>query len=278
VEEKVIAVGDLPEAAVAGAAGEYPSVRMALPVWDETVCLRAVLADPEARLSDLVPLARAAATGVALSVLRQLARHDVAVPCGKGRAACCRYLIPLAPPEAFRLVDELRQLPLPRQARLAKAFAAAERRLRSVSPPSLDPAPGPHGEADAGEMARIGRWYDALDLDCPLLEHELFSCYEWRPVSCRSYIVNSSADYCRPPLTALGTRVGMPVSLTRALCELTARLEGGVVQAVLLPAAPTWAARNWHRARRTWPAREMVELLADILRDQAASRAGSRAA
>jgi Fe-S-cluster containining protein len=247
-----------------------------LPIWDETVCVRALLAGPQARLADLVPFARAVATRVALSVLRQLGQRDVDVPCSKGCAACCRYLIPLAPPEAFRLVEELQQLPPERRAGLVAAFAAAERTLHSVAPPALqDDLDGmPH----AAEMARIGQWHDALALDCPLLEDELCSCYDWRPASCRGYVINSAADYCRPPLTFLGTRVCMPVSVTQALCKLTARLEDRPAQAVLLPVAPTWAAANWPRARRRWGAREMVELLARILRQQAIWAGRSHAA
>jgi len=220
------------------------------------------------RLAEVVPIARRLCDRLVSFVLLGLREIGRDVPCQVGCSACCRYLVPLSPPEAFALLEEIQALPPARRARTLEAFRAARRKLHEAAlAPRQDSAPRAGGPS--APLTKAERWYAHLELDCPFLAHNLCSAYSWRPLACRSYFAVSDARYCGDLSTGLGRRLRMPVSFVQALGDLTAELEGSEHLAVALPIAPLWAAGQPRRAARHWPARDVMGRLVRILHDQA---------
>lgn len=200
------------------------------------------------RLSELVPIARRLADRITDWTIRAACHAGKPPSCRAGCSACCRYLVPLSPPEALRLREELAELPDQARQRLTDSCRQAGlhvMRLARSLPPS-------HNEAEARES------YANLQIDCPLLEGGLCSQYDRRPLACRTYHVVSDPRLCASPSESLHERLALPFSPTQALCRLSAELEGTTPQAVLLPLALDWADRNAARARRAWPAGVLV--------------------
>ena len=115
-------------------------------VLDRRLRKRLMVPDVPARLSDIVPLARQLADELSEIALRHARSAGKVVPCQRGCAACCRYLVPLSPPEAFRLLEEVRALPpAPRRGLLDCFAAAAERALEARQALVADTPPSPGG-------------------------------------------------------------------------------------------------------------------------------------
>jgi Fe-S-cluster containining protein len=200
------------------------------------------------RLSELVPIARRLTDRLTGWTIRAACHAGKPPSCRAGCSACCRYLVPLSPPEAMRLRAELHQLPSQARQRLTRACRAAGLRVMQATR-RLPPA---HCEAEARES------YASLQIDCPLLEGGLCSLYDWRPLACRTYHVVSEPLLCADPSESLHERLALPFSPTQALCRLSAELEGTDPQAVLLPLALDWADRNAARAKRAWPTGALI--------------------
>lgn len=64
-----------------------------------------------ARIADMVPMARALANELGRAAADHVRSEGMAVSCHKGCSACCRYLVPLSAPEAFRLRRDIESLP-----------------------------------------------------------------------------------------------------------------------------------------------------------------------
>jgi Fe-S-cluster containining protein len=225
-----------------------------LPVAD--AALHVELAAPPGRMTlpDVVPVARAVADESVDLLRARLEAAGQTVPCTRGCAACCRYLVPLSGPEALRLDEELSNMPAPRRNAVRRAFARAAQRVGSAGPP---PA--------ADGLKAVAAWYAEMDLDCPLLQDGLCSIYPARPIVCREFLVTSPAELCSRRDPEAGDIATPHVSVAEALAELAARLEAGPIESVLLPLALNWAGRNRRRGEQSWPTQRIAEELAQVL-------------
>ena len=259
------------------AAGQAVEIRLELP--DGPLCARAIVEDRPARLAEVVPIARRLCDELAGRAFQRAAAAGAMVPCRKGCDACCRYLVPLSPPEAFHLWDGIQRIaPGPREELLA-TFSAAGAKVRAAVGTGLSTQMKLRlaRRADGAAMSSVESWYTRLHLDCPLLAGKLCGMYDDRPLACRGYFVTSPPCYCRDTEAGLGKRLSLGVQPVQALCRLTADVEHLPPQAVLLPLAPSWALENLPRALRTWPLPELVSRLADILgRQLQKARQGAR--
>jgi hypothetical protein len=90
----------------------------------------------QARLTDIVPLARTLCTKITDVVVEIIRSDGGRIPCRKGCSACCsRYLVPLSVPEALRLKEEVLAAPAHRRESVSRAFLHAARRILSKKPP-----------------------------------------------------------------------------------------------------------------------------------------------
>lgn len=239
-------------------------VAFEIDILGKAVHFRVGVADKQARLADIVPLARTISTKLALTVLDSLGKSGQSVSCRKGCSACCNYLIPLSVPEVFRLREELLSMSAAVCSRILQScLDTAERildkRLRTSYLGSFSKSGQPR-------MSQVSKWYAGLRLACPFLSDGLCTLYEQRPIACREHIVTSSPFTCEIKETNDPEVVRMPMSVLDALGQFAAELEQSNIEAVMLPLALPWAQGNLERSHRSWPAVTMVRRFVDILK------------
>ncbi len=115
-------------------------------------------------MSDLAPAARELATIISKTVVENLRAQGLDVPCKKGCDGCCRYLVSLAPAEAFRLAAEVDNLDEPKRQKMLSRFDNLARKILATPPPE------PATEA-------IDNWHRSMDLTCPFLQDHLCRQY-----------------------------------------------------------------------------------------------------
>jgi len=236
-----------------------------LNILGRTLHLNIAFTPGPASLPDIAPLARQLSTSLALTALDSLRKRRYSVPCQKGCAACCSYLVPLSAPEAFRLNDEILALPPDRRKTIVKKLLCNAKQILEKSSEKTNTVEF-ELQNSASHITQISAWYADLELTCPFLSQNLCTFYDQRPTACREHIITGPEAVCRP-LQADGSRViPMSLSILEALARLTAELEHSEVEAVILPLALPWAQTNLDRARRTWPARQIVENFVEILK------------
>ena len=221
----------------------------------------------QARLADIVPLARTICTKITDVVVESIRSDGGSVPCCKGCAACCGpYLVPLSVPEALRLNEDISALPEYQREAIFKACLLAARRILSQKPPeSFIGQATDTSRVSPAELNLVSSWYTSLKLPCPFLYKGLCSIYEQRPLACREHFVNGSADACRG-WPGIAEVVEIPVQLPNALAQLAGELEGTSAEAVILPLTLVWCGDNSERAERTWPAAMMVKRFFEIVK------------
>lgn len=224
----------------------------------ETDLALAVRAEP-ARLADLVGPARELADLAISRLRRQAAEAGARVPCRKGCSACCRYLVPISPPEAFALADRVARLPPPRRAATEERFRLAAAVILSAAPSLKSPA----------TTLELSRWYWGLRLDCPLLAAGACGNYSGRPLACREHFVTGSAGPCAEEASSK-TAHPLPLSLTHALCRAAAMVEGTSPESIMLPLALQWAEAHSERRHRTYPAADLAEAFIQAVQSPAA--------
>ena len=245
--------------------GRVETISFELDILGETVCFSITVAQKQARLSDIAPLARTLSTKLALVVLDRLRRNGEFVPCRKTCSGCCNYLIPLSVPEAFRLREELLALPAEQGKAVLQSCLDTAKRILDKKPKEFDINELAGAESQI-QISQLGKWYAGLKLACPFLSDSLCTSYEHRPIACREYIVTGSALLCEDERTDESQIVQMPVSVLQCLAQLTADLEQSNIEAVMLPLVLPWVQENLERGQRTWPAVTMVERFVEILR------------
>ena len=221
----------------------------------------------QARLADIVPLARTLCTKITDVVVESILSNGGNFPCCKGCAACCaRCLVPLSVPEALRLNEDTSALPEYQREAIFKACLLAARRILSQKPPKqfIDKTTDA-SQVSPAELNLVSNWYTRLKLPCPFLYKGLCSIYEQRPLACREHFVNGSAEACKGE-RGTAEVVEMPVQLPNALAQLAGELEGTSAEAVILPLALVWCEQNPERTEQTWPAVMMVKRFFEIVK------------
>jgi len=218
----------------------------------------------QAKLSDIIPLARKLSTKLAIITLNNLHSNGIFVPCRKGCSACCNYLIPLSVPEAFRLREEVLAMPTEQSRDVLQSFLDTAKIILNEKPKIFKANESPETNCQT-QLIELSKWYASLKLTCPFLSNNLCTLYEQRPVACREYIVTGSALLCNDELSDESQTVQMPISILDGLGQLAAELEQTDIEAVMLPLALPWVQENIERSERTWSAVTMVECFIEIL-------------
>ncbi len=213
-----------------------------------------------ARLADVVGVARGLCDRFTEVVIRRAAEAGAAVSCFKGCAACCTsFLVPVTVPEAFRLLEDLRELPPGRRRRIEVALAAGTRKIEHAdlaeALAGLDPA---DPAARTRQVDLAGEWWSRERFTCPLLRAADGACgpYAHRPIPCREFLAVSDPALCAENRE---TRLRRPFAMHAVLSAWAARMEGTRPTLILLPNLLAWLGDHPLRPRRTWPARELVD-------------------
>ncbi len=129
---------------------------------------------------------------------RRVRELQVDVSCEPGCAACCRHLVPLAPPEADRLVALLDRLQPGDAALVQERWEQAWRTLEAegLAELLLDLAADPASVPPDGR-AWLAQAYRQADVDCPFLINERCGIYAERPLACRLHLSTQSPAACR---------------------------------------------------------------------------------
>jgi Fe-S-cluster containining protein len=210
------------------------------------------------RLAELVPLAQRFTDVAVEQAIKLETQEGRPLSCAKGCAACCRQIVPISAPEAFRLADAIIALPEPRRDAVLARFDAAESELLARGMLArLDALI----ESDGGEGQSLGALaadYFALQMACPILE-EGGECGVRgdRPLSCRDYNVSSPAAWCASPGLYTIRKIPTPPLLSQPLARVAARLTGAAVQLIPLAAAMRWVDQNAELGMQTWPGTEL---------------------
>lgn len=245
-------------------------IGLKLDILGETLNLRIGVGKEQAKLSDIVPPARALCDRITEIVLLRLSKDRGSIPCGKGCSACCkRCLVPLSVPEALRFKEEIIAEPVSRREFIWEACLHAARLiLRQRPPESLIDLTDVSSLMQSIDMGLISNWYTSLNLTCPFLINNVCGIYEQRPLACREHFIKGSSEACRG-LGEVAEVLEMPVRLPNVLGQLASELEGTDVEAVILPLALLWSEENSERTERSWPAELMVKRFVEIVESMA---------
>ena len=84
------------------------TIGLELDILGELLSFRIGFGKGQAKLADIVPLARILCGRITEIVLRRISNGGSSIPCGRGCSACCqRYLVPMSVPEALRFKEEI---------------------------------------------------------------------------------------------------------------------------------------------------------------------------
>lgn len=211
-------------------------------------------------VSDLVPTVRDLGEQAQALEARRASASGLAISCRKGCAACCRMLVPVAPPEAFLLREAVQRMPADQRTRIVtKLDAARARLLRAGLLERLREVTESDRQWSDDEAEPLNRAYYALRLPCPFLEEEVCSIYEHRPAACRELLVTSPAELCQDMVNNPVQALPAPVRGGTVLSLLWAHLFGGPVRLIPLPLALEWAERHADEGRRTWKGADLLQ-------------------
>jgi len=224
----------------------------------------------QAKLADIVPLARTLCDKITEIVVRQIRSNQGRIPCSKGCSACCsQHMVPLSVPEALRLKEEIDAAPAHRRELMLGACLREARLILSHQPPKpLMPQTAEVSPVKTVDLNLVSNWYRSINSVCPFLYNHACNIYEQRPLACREHFITGSARACRG-MRGDAEVLELPVRLPNVLGQLASDLEGTEVEAVILPLAPVWYEENSERAERSWPAEMIVKRFVEIVEEMA---------
>ena len=224
-----------------------------------------------AKLSDIVPLARNVCDIIVQNKQKELQRLNITVPCRNRCSACCSYFVPVSVPEAFRIVEELNEMPEEKAKNILRlSLKAAEKMLADI-PDNLILS----DSAAVNSLEQFSRWYHKLNIICPFLSDHSCTEYGNRPLACREHLVTGSSESCKNPGSDSTSPVEMPVSIFHVISRLSVEFEGTGPEAIAFHLALPWVQTNLGRSKKTWPAVEMVRQFVEIVHSIQNEKTGS---
>ncbi|MBN2138679.1 MAG: YkgJ family cysteine cluster protein [Sedimentisphaerales bacterium] len=249
--------------------GGAKPVKFTLDLYGGKVNLAIETTADRVTLADIVPAARTLSSIITAAACRSVQLQGRKIACHKGCSACCNYLVPLSVPEAFRLRQEIKAMPMVRRAVIEQACLTAAKKIVDKPPPALFGEPTDIKPADSpAELLNVAsKWYANFKLPCAFLCKSVCTIYEERPLACREYWVTGKAQACAG---AAGEPEGIfiPVRMSEILGRLTAELEDAGIEGIVMPLAPIWAEENQQRGKRTWSADAIIAKFVEITQNE----------
>ncbi len=258
----------------------YDDARVHLNVLGHTRDVEARVRIGEARLVDILPLARAITNAMADIGEERVVEQGKAVTCRAGCGACCRrHVILVAPVEAVALARLVKSLPAKRREVVRRRFAAGVRRLEDLGLLDRDAPkgrmvlqiPAPLGASTSkptregeDEWWEVSRRYAEAVIPCPFLEDEKCSIYADRPVVCREFLVTTPADRCLSFDSGVET-TPRAIWMTEVLAEVSATVTDVLPKGIPLLLALEWAEEHGALLERTVDGEELFHRLTAFL-------------
>jgi Fe-S-cluster containining protein len=228
---------------------------------DRTLRFRISLVSRPVPLSELVPMACQLSQAIVDSTSRRIEESDGRIACRKGCDACCSYLIPISPAEAYHIRDKIFRLPQSEQITLFRSCQHTTRQLvDNEIPAALFSTIQDHEK----RLELLSDWYRDLVLPCPFLINHACCIYDFRPLSCREYCVTSHPSKCRPESKEPSTQIPIPLRIAEVLAETCRILEDGE-SSILLPLLPSFLQNNSQRSWALYPAELVVSTFLEVL-------------
>jgi Fe-S-cluster containining protein len=212
-------------------------------------------------LSELVPMACQLSQAIVDATSRRIEESDSRIACRKGCDACCSYLVPISPAEAYHIRDEIFKLSQLEQKTLFRSCQHTTRQLIDHRIPDALFSPTQEHEE---RLEILSDWYRELNLPCPFLVNHACCIYDFRPLACREYLVTSHPSKCRSESTERSARIPMPLRIAEVLAETCRILEDGE-SSILLPLLPSFLQNNSQRSWALYPAELMVSTFLEVL-------------
>jgi Fe-S-cluster containining protein len=215
-------------------------------------------------ITDIIPLMRSLGEQAHQLAIDATSQTGATISCQKGCAACCRMMIPLAPPEAIVLKTVVEALPSPQKETLLERFQSAQRTLREAGlEEELHRLAFSEQQVTDEELEPLNRAYYSLRIPCPFLEDEVCSIYEHRPSACRELLVTSPPDLCQDLIRNPVHPIPAPFRMGSILSKLWADCCQGPVRLIPLPFALDWANTGESGNARTWAGPELLSRALD---------------
>ncbi|MDR4484651.1 MAG: YkgJ family cysteine cluster protein [Nitrospirales bacterium] len=215
-------------------------------------------------ITDILPLMRSLGEQAHQLAIDTTTQSGTAISCQKGCAACCRMMIPVAPPEALALLSVVEALPSPKKERLLERFQTAQRTLREAGlEEGLQRVAFSEDQSTDEALEPLNRAYYALRMPCPFLEDEICSIYEQRPSACRELLVTSPAELCQDLIRNPIQQIPSPFRIGTVLSKLWTDCYQGPVRLIPLPFALDWATVHKTHNTRTWAGPELLSRTLD---------------
>lgn len=239
---------------------ELNIIDVKLDVCEEPIHVRLGFRDCPVLLADITPVARLLSTKIVRNVKKKAARTGYSAPCRKGCASCCRYLISLSVPEAFRTVEEVMMLPLRQREEVMNRCFRISQWLQKKLGDCYDTKKTSNGDnLNSQKLKEISEWYFSKKTPCPFLHDNVCTIYSQRPMVCREHLVACYASPCDKNGTNNSPKVQIPVRIELALKLMTSKLEQTRQESIVLPCVFDWFLDNKERYNRVWPAKMLVE-------------------
>ncbi len=233
------------------------TVDLNLNIFDEHILFQIELLPELIRLSDIVPYARKLSSKISNIIRVKLDKKGITVPCRKSCASCCSYLVPLSVPEAFRLREEIFDMPEKYRKTVLDLLLNNARRILEEK----------HEGINLLEINQLSEWYSNLELQCPFLSDNVCTIYDNRSIACIEHLVTGSELLCIHGQHDYFHKVDLPVSILECLGKLCAELEQTQIEAILLPLALPWAEENINQNVKKWPSLDVIRRFAEIIEE-----------
>jgi Fe-S-cluster containining protein len=211
------------------------------------------------RLRDLVPLAQRITMINVDQVVAAEKLEGREVSCRRGCAACCRQIVPVSAPEAFRLADHVLALDERTREQYLARIDAAESAVEAAGLMSELSAIAEGGAA--GDLVSLASRYFEHRIACPFLHEESCSVHHERPLVCRDYLVTTPPELCSAPGRKLLRTVPTPPILSGPLSRAAAALTGSAPVLIPLSIAMRWVDAHADWGFQEWPGPELMGAL-----------------
>lgn len=211
------------------------------------------------RLRDLVPLAQRVTSINVEQAVEQEKREGRLVSCKRGCAACCRQLVPISAPEAFRLADHVLSLDDRTRDLFLARIDAAESAVEAAG--LMQELEAIAAGGSAGDVKALAARYFEHKIDCPFLHEEACTVHAERPLVCRDYMVTTPAELCASPARKSVRTVPMPPVLSAPLARAAAALTGEAPVMIPLSIAMRWVDAHADQGFQEWPGAEVMRAL-----------------